>query len=132
MNDGQTLAADAQLAEVVKPGNGSFDDPSRFSQTAAVRFAATCDQGFDSGSVERPAILIVIVATVGLNQQRFGQRTSPLAANRRNCVDKRQQLGDVVAVGAGQDYRERDALPLGDEVVLGAWASAIGRVRSCF
>jgi hypothetical protein len=28
------------------------------------------------------------------------------------------KLGDIVAVGARQDYRERDALRFGNEVVL--------------
>ena len=37
-----------------------------------------------------------------------------------------------VAIGPGQDDRERDALGFGDEMVLGAWTSAVGGIRSCF
>jgi len=55
-----------------------------------------------------------------------------LVAAGRNRLDQRDELSDVVAVGAGEDYREWDALRVGDEVVLGAWSSAIGGIRSCF
>jgi hypothetical protein len=41
-------------------------------------------------------------------------------------------LGDVVAVAAGQRHRERDALAVGDEVVLAARACAVDRAGSAF
>ena len=38
--------------------------------------------------------------------------------NRRNRVDQRQQLRDVVDVRAGQDRGERRAVGVGDDMVL--------------
>jgi hypothetical protein len=60
----------------------------------------------------------VVVAPVALNDPRFRQRPSTFAADRRDCIDQWLELGDVVAIGACQDDRERDALRFGDEVVL--------------
>lgn len=132
MDIGQPFETDTQAAEVVQPGVGALNDPAGFAQATAVRFATPGDLGGDAGGVEWPAILVVVVTAVGLDDDGLGQRSAPLAADGWNGLDQGQQLRDVVAVGAGQDCRERDALRFGDEVVLGAWASAVGGVRSCF
>jgi hypothetical protein len=38
--------------------------------------------------------------------------------SRRHCVEQRDQLGDVVAVAAGQGDRQGDAAGIDDQVVL--------------
>ncbi len=48
----------------------------------------------------------------------------------RDLVQQRQQLGDIVAVSAGQRHRERDALAVGDDVVLIARPCAVDRAGS--
>jgi hypothetical protein len=60
----------------------------------------------------------VIVAPIALNDTRLRKWPAALAADRRDSVNQRVKLGDIVAVCAGEDYRERDALRFGDEVVL--------------
>lgn len=132
MDVGQPFEADAQAAEVVQPGVCALDDPAGFAQATAVRFAAPGDFGGDASGVQRPAVLVVVVAAVGLDDGGLGQRSAALAADGWDGLDQGQELGNVVAVGAGQDRRERDALRFGDEVVLGAGTSAVGGVRSRF
>ena len=41
-----------------------------------------------------------------------------LPPDRWDGINQCVKLGDIVAVRAGEDYRERDALRFGDEVVL--------------
>ena len=60
----------------------------------------------------------MIVAAIALHDGRFGQRPAALASNRRDGIDERQQLRDVVPVCSGQDQREGDALRFGNKVVL--------------
>jgi hypothetical protein len=60
----------------------------------------------------------VIIVPVDLNDARLGKRPAALASNGWNSVDQWVKLGDIVAVGASEDYRERGALRFGDEVVL--------------
>lgn len=132
MDGSEAFESNAQTPEVMQPGVGSFDDPAGFAKTAAMRHAASRDLGGDTGGVQGLTVLVMVVATIGLDQARLGERPAALAADRRNSLDERQELGDVVTVGAGQDHRERDALRFGDEMVLGAGASAIGGIRSCF
>lgn len=132
MNDCQALETNTQAPEVMQPGVRAFDDPAGLAKTAAVRLATPGDFGGDARGVQGLAVLVMVVATIGLNDVGLGQRATTLAADRGNGLDQRQKLGDIVAIGAGQDERERDALRFGNEMVLGAGASAISGVRSRF
>ncbi|GAB7101738.1 hypothetical protein JCM4814A_00520 [Streptomyces phaeofaciens JCM 4814] len=49
------------------------------------------------------------------------------AADRRDRIEQRQQLSDVVAVAAGQQERERGAVPVGDQMVLRADPAPVDR-----
>ncbi len=75
--------------------------------------------------MQRLAIFVVIVAAIGLHDDELRQWLASLATNGWCGLDEGQQLGDVVAVGAREDQRERDALRFGQEVVLEP-----GRARS--
>ena len=132
MDSRQSFEADTQAAEVVQPSDGALDNPTGRSQAAAVRYAASGNQRADAGRMQRLAIFVVIVAAVALYQRGFAQRTTTFATDRRNGRDQRVQLRHVVAIGAGENQRERDALRFGDEVMLRAGASAIGGIGSCF
>jgi len=101
VDDGEALEAHAQSLEVVQPSNRSLDNPTGFAKTTAMRFTATGDLGGDAGGVKRLAIFVVVVAAITLDDAGLGQRTAAFAADRRNRLDQRQQLGDVVAIGAG-------------------------------
>jgi hypothetical protein len=50
-------------------------------------------------------------------------------AGRRSAerVDQQNQLGDVVAVAAGEVHRQRSAAGVADQVVLGAGAAEVDR-----
>ena len=61
-----------------------------------------------------------------------GEWSAARAADRGNRVDQRQQLRDIVAVRAGQDRADRNAVRVYEDVVLGPWSRAIRRVRSRF
>jgi hypothetical protein len=56
-----------------------------------------------------------IVPAVALNDARLVERPSDPAADRRNRVDQREQLGDVVPVRAGQPRDERNPLAVSEK-----------------
>jgi hypothetical protein len=60
----------------------------------------------------------VIVAPVALNDAGLRKWPASLASNGRDGVNQRVKLGDIVSIGASEDYCERDALRFGNEVVL--------------
>jgi len=76
---------------------------------------AFCDPRCDAALAQRLAVAAAVVCAVG--EQRLGAELA-VASGRRDPVHEREKLGDVVAVPAGQDHGQGDALPLADQVVL--------------
>jgi len=74
---------------------------------------AAGDHRFHPACPQRATVLVVVVAAVG--DERLGPqaRAPHLAADRTDAVEKRQQLGDVVAVTACHRDGQRDAARVG-------------------
>lgn len=60
----------------------------------------------------------MIIAPVALNNAGLRKRPAALASNRRDGANRWVKLGNVVTIGASEDYRERDALRFGDDMVF--------------
>jgi hypothetical protein len=117
---GVAFVARPQPAEVVEVGEGALDDPALAAQAGAVRDAAAGDHGLDAARPEQPSVLVEVIAAVGQNEVGLGPGSADLAGDRPGAklVEQRDQLGDVVAVSAGQRDGERDARRVDDQVVL--------------
>jgi len=91
---------------------------------------AAGDTAGDAALAQPPTVFLVVVGTVG-NDQVGPTAGSPRApADGRDAVEQRFELGDVVAVGAGQRPGQRDAACVDEEVVLGARTPAVDRARA--
>jgi hypothetical protein len=116
----------------MQPRQRSFHDPSRLTQPTAMIGVASgqgrCDAAFSQGIAMR----LGIVGPVALDTFGTLTRTSALATYRWNGLDQRQQLCDVVRIGAGQRGCQRNARRIRNEVVLAARLAAISRVGACF
>jgi hypothetical protein len=117
-----------QSAKLVQQGDGLFDDPA--AGVVAVAGLAAADQRHDPAGADLVAVDIVVIAPVG--QENIGSPawSSAASAYRRDRVDQRDQLSDVVAVGAGHDRRERRACSVADQVVFGADLGPVDRARA--
>ena len=124
------VVADEQSLVVVEPGEGALDDPARFAEAGAVLGLAASDLRFDPAGSELAAVLVVVVAAVGGEALGASTRPADLAAYGRHTVDQRQQLGDVVAVAAGERPGERDPGRVYEKVMLGAVSGSINRARA--
>jgi hypothetical protein len=60
----------------------------------------------------------VVIAAISENLVGSLTRTADLPSDGADSIDERQQLGDVVAVAARETDRERDAVTVGDQMVL--------------
>jgi hypothetical protein len=74
----------------------------------------------------------VVIAAVSNNDIGLAAWTSAPAADGRHRVEQWDQLGDVVAVAAGQRHRERDPTAVADQVVFGAGPAAVDRAGEHF
>src|SRR5580698_6309235 len=124
--------ANFQASKRVKPGNRALDLPTRFAESAAMGRANFCEHGRDATFAQALPMWLGTVAPVALNDLRLVQGTSPFAPDRWNGLDQCIELRNVVAVCAGQDDRERDALRVDDEVVLAAELAPVRGIRAGF
>jgi hypothetical protein len=117
---GLAFVAGAQAAEVVQVGEAALDDPALAAQPGAVRDAAASDDGLDVSSPQQAAVLVVVIAAVGQQPVGLLARAAGLAGDRPGVqrVEQREQLGDVVAVPAGQRDGQRDAGGVDEQVVF--------------
>ena len=132
MNTGPTFVAHIEPAKSMQPRQRTFHDPARAAQAAAMGRPALGELRVDPPVMQGVTVGLRIVAPVALDQVGFAAGPTWTATQRRNGVDQRQQLRDVVPVGAREQRRQRDPACLGENVVLRPRLTAIGWVRSSF
>jgi hypothetical protein len=91
--------------------------------------AASGDHRGDAAGADQAAVLVMVVAAVGVHLVRPAQWPAASAPQRWNAVDERDELGDVVTVAAGQDDLQGYAAGVGDQVVLGTGPAPVDRAR---
>jgi hypothetical protein len=127
---GAAVVADEESLELVEPGEGAFDNPAVASEAGAVAGVASGDLGFDAALPEEAAVFVVVVAAVSAHPVGAAAGTAHLATNRRDAVDERDQLGDVVAVPARDRPGERDTGAIDQKVVFRPVSGSINRARA--
>jgi hypothetical protein len=130
VNVGAAFVADEQSFELVQPGEGALDHPAEAPDARAVPGLATGDLGRDPTRAQLATLRSVVVRAVGCDPIWPSTRATDQATYRRDAIDERDQLGDVVAVAAGERPGERDPRRIDEEVVLGAQSGSINRARA--
>ncbi len=132
MNVRTSLETNTEATEVMQPSMRAFNDPAIFAKAAAVFGTAPGDHRLNTAIAQRSSMSLGVVSSIGVDHTRSLQRVASQSANRRNRVNQRQQLCDIVDVRAGQDRGKRRAVGVGDDVVLGTGSRAIGWVWPSF
>ncbi len=127
---GAAVVADVQAVVLVEPGEGALDDPAPAAESGAVRGSAASDQWCDAERADLAAVELLVVAAVSDKTTRPAFRWPGLAAHGRDRLKQQQQLRAVVSVGAGERPGERDAAPVGQQVVLRAATAPVDRARA--
>src|SRR5262249_8542206 len=94
--------------------------------------AAAGDHGRDALLQDLLAVLVVVIAAVGVDLPGAAAGPAGPAANRRGGLGQGPELGDVVAVAAGQRHRQRNAVRPGGQGGLGAPAGTVAPARARF
>ena len=132
MNVRTSLETNTEATEVMQPSMRAFHDPAIFAKATAMFGTAPGDHRFNTAIAQRSSMSLGVVSSIGVDHTRSLQRVASQSANRRNRVNQRQQLRDIVDVRAGQDRGKRRAVGVGDDVVLGTRSRAIGWVWPSF
>ena len=132
MDVSATFVAHPQPAELVQPSQSSLDYPAVHPQPAAVGGAPSGQRRRDVALSQRLAMLPRVIGPVGV--QPLGPATGATAAapHRRHGVHQRQQLGYVVAIGAGQEGRQRGAVGVSERVMLASRLAAVRGIGAGF
>lgn len=110
------LPADPQPAEVVQPRERALHDPPLTAHPRPILCAPAGYPVLEASPSELAAVLVVVIAAVGDHPLWSPAWPAPFARDRRDAVDQWQQLGDVIAVPAGQ--RDRQRHPAGIDVQM--------------
>lgn len=122
------VGADEQAAFCVQVADRALHDVALRAESGAVLSPTPRDRVADAACPQEAAVLVVVIATIG--QDPLGSLARPPAArpaHRRDGVHERDQLRDVVAVGARHTPGQGQAAGVGQEVVLGARPGAVDR-----
>lgn len=125
MEIGSSFMADAESFELVQPGEGALNHPANLAQSGTMDDAASGDHGLDTALPEQAAVLVEVVASVGVQPPGPAAGSSTQTPDRRYCVQQGQELGDIVPVAARERHGERRSVTVDDQVVLGAGARPI-------
>lgn len=130
MNISATLVADAQAAVAMPPGEGAFDDPAVAAQPLRGLDATAGDARANVATAGGRPATRKIVALVGMHLGRFAARASAPLADDRYGVEQRHKTQRAVRVGRAKERGKRKPAALHKEVMLGAGAVAVGRIRA--
>lgn len=119
---GAARVAAGEVAVGVQPGDGALHDPTLASEPGTVAAFLLGDLGDDVAFAEFFAVALGVVGAVGV--QAPGPELA-VVASRRDTINQLGELGDVVAVSAGQRDCQRGAVAVDDQVVLAARTGAI-------
>jgi hypothetical protein len=126
------VGTDEQAASVMEPGEGALDDPAVAAEPRAMFALTTGDQRLDASLPDEAAVLVVVVAAVGDQRLRPPPRSAGSAADRWHPVEQLEQLGDVVAVAAGECPGKWDPAAVYEQVVLTPRSAAINGAGTRF
>jgi hypothetical protein len=101
------FVTDVESVELVEPGEGALDDPAPAAETGAVLGHPARDQRCDAECAQLAPVELVVVAAIGDHTLRASFWTPGSSAHRRDRLHQQQELGAVVAVGAGQSPGQR-------------------------
>ena len=132
MKAGAPFIADGQSAEAMQPRERALDHPPRAPEATAVRRAPLGEGCLNAPPVQGVTMGLGIVRAIALHEVGFRARPANAATDGRDRVHERQQLGHIMAIGAGQPRAERNPARVGENMMFRPGLAAIGRVRSSF
>jgi hypothetical protein len=127
---GAAFVTNAQAAELVQPTQRAFDHPASFTQTTAVRGAATGQLVGDAALLQPAMVSRTAVGTIALYRNGSLPRATDFAPHGGNGRYEWLQLAAVMHVSCRQLDAQRQSLGLGANMMLAARFAAIRRVGS--
>jgi len=127
-----SFIANTKPAVLMKPRKATFYHPPIYPKATAIVSSSLGKLRRDSPFAKFLVMWLAVISTITKDTIRTLKRSANLACDWWNAINQRQQLCDIMAVGAGQLYRQRDAIGICYQMVLRAFFAAICGVWPCF
>ena len=125
MNFRAFLIANSKPSVLMQPGNSSLNNPAIYSQTTAVFGPTFCQNRFDTFLTKFLTIWLGIVSPISKNAIRFAARTANLARYRRNTINQRLQLCNIMPISTCQFNRQRNPISVSYQMMFRAFFAAV-------
>ena len=132
MNIVTAFITNSQSTKLVQPRKCSLDHPAENPQPAAVFRSAFGQKGIYTQLTQCISMGLTVIGSIALNTIRSLTRTAHLTCDRRNRLNQRQKLSDIMAVGSGNFHCERDTIGIGDNVMFRPQFPSIRCIRARF
>src|SRR4030042_5308350 len=132
MNLRAFFVANSKPSVLVQPRNSAFNNPTIYSQAAAVFGPTFCQNRLDALLTKCLTMRFRIVTPVPKNTVGFATRTTSFACYRRNTINQRQQLCNIMPISSGQFYCQRNPISVSSQMMFRAFFAAIRGVWAGF
>lgn len=132
MNVIAAFIADPQAPKLVNPRHRPLHDPAIDAQATAVRHEAVGQHRLDMQGAQLSPQRIRIIAAIPLDALGTTTRSSAFPPHGGNRPDQRHQLRHIRDIGPGQEFREREATRIRQEVMFAARLGAISGIGTRF
>jgi hypothetical protein len=126
------LIADAQPSELVQPCQSALHNPAVDAQTAAVPPQTLSEHWHNPQGAQRFPMGSRAIGPVPLDLAWSVAWPAAFPWDGRNSCYQRQQLGDIIAVSAGENGGQWDSLGVGDHVMFAAQLPPVRGIGPCF
>ena len=126
------LVADGQATVLPQPGQGALHDPAVATQAGAALYSLARDADLDPAFAQGAPTARAVVRLVRVDFVGALARPAPWPLDGPDAVDQRLEDAAIGAIGRGEQHRERETLPVDDNMALAARFAAIRRIRPGF
>lgn len=126
------LVADAQTAIAIEPGERAFNDPAMPAESFAALDAAPRDTWRNRTLARLFAQRLQVIRFISMQLRRTLPRSAAPTFDRLNRIHRFEHHARVMHVGRREYHRERDALPVHDQMAFRARFAAIRWIRPGF
>ena len=127
-----SFIADAKPAILMQPRERPLNNPPIYPKATSIISAPLCQKRPDELSPKLPPVGLTVIGSITQHASRTPKGPANLACYRRDGLDQRQQLSNVVTIRSGQFHSQRNAVSVGHQMVFRAFFAAIRGIRTCF
>jgi hypothetical protein len=122
----------AEPSVLMQPRKTTLHNPAIDTKTTAIFSKSLGQHWSDTFFSKLLTMRLAVITAVTQNGIRTLKRPSNFSCNSRNAINQMHQLSNIVTVGTGQSYCQRDTICVGYHMVLRAFFAAIRRVWASF